>query len=496
MARRRTALQAFAAVLTAACSGCADSSPLAPSPPDTTNPIVSVTVAFGAPRPASIRPAEVVQLKAVALRTDNSTADCTETATWSSSNAQVLKLTGARPGEVVGVSAGDATITAACGAVRGDLAAAVPSLTRLTVTTAAGHSHAFTIGEGSQLYATAYFSDNTTTDCTALAQWSSDNPDVMRMQTSPGAVLAVTTGTSVVRAHGHGGAAALGVLVGPGIRISGFENYPDYVLLNSHIRMHAAIIDGGGQVVRDCTSEAVWGTSDSSIARPGSTNSSLGRLFVQSAEGEVTISASCLGQTGQIRVRIGHFTLSGVVRATTGAAIADALVGASTRSSGSGSYALDLVSETPTIKVSHVGFETLSTAITWNQQPVIHRDMLLSPLPDIFRQGEGRLCQIYGTAECEAGAARQDVITFTVPRDGNLRLSTHWQAPGGSGVDSDLIATLSCNGSKLPGFPRYITTGTGGGFTIAAATTCQYALTMQNATIVKALPYQWTLNMQ
>lgn len=400
---------------------CASKS-LSPTSPETVTPGVSVTsvsVGFAAERGASIRPGEVVQLKATAAYSDNTTSDCSATATWSSSNDQVLRLTGVKPGEVIGVTNGDAKVTATCGAARGDLAAFVLPLD--------------TTGPGSDR---------------------------------------------------------------PGIRISGFENYPNYVLVNSLIRMHAAIIDGDGNVVRDCTSEAVWDTSDRTIARPSNTNSSLGRSFVQSREGEVTITASCVGLTGQVRVRIGHFTLNGSVRSTSGEPVSDALIGLNTRTAGSGSYLMDVINESPTITVSRLGFDTHQSTFAWNRQPVMLRDISLTPLPDIFRQGEGRICPNYPGYECEAGAVRQDVIAFTVPRNGNLRLATHWEAPGGSSVDHDLIVTLTCNGVKLPGFTRYVSSGTGGGFTVAATTTCNYELTIQNGTTLKVLPYQWTLNMQ
>lgn len=112
----------------------------------------------------------------------------------------------------------------------------------------------------------------------------------------------------------------------------------------------------------------------------------------------------------------------------------------------------------------------------------------------IFSQGDGRLCPFYSTAACETGAARQDTLGFTVPRNGTLRLSTQWPAIGGSGVDWGLEINLTCNGTKVSGFPRDNARGADS-VAVAASSTCQYELTVRNATS-KSVSYQWALSLQ
>jgi hypothetical protein len=260
--------------------------------------------------------------------------------------------------------------------------------------------------------------------------------------------------------------------------------------------MRATTVDAEGRPVRDCTDEAVWSTSDSSIARPGSVNIALGRQLVKSQEGDVTLTAVCGADAGTMLVRIGHFTLSGIVRSTTGEVIAEAAIGPAARSSATGDYQLDLASEDGSLRISKPGFETVVTRFQWNLQPAMRQDIVLSPLSGILRQGEGRLCQVESNAGCEGGSTVQDVVSFSVPRAGDLRLATYFQSSGGSGVDEGLIVGLRCNGVTLPGFDREVQNGTGDGFTIVASPACQYELTFRNGTRRNPLPYQWTLSLQ
>lgn len=75
-----------------------------------------------------------VQLAATLKNPDGTTSDCTSTATWSSSNENLLKLTGSKAGEFLVVDSGDSTASAVCSATTGTFSIHVDKPTSWPVT--------------------------------------------------------------------------------------------------------------------------------------------------------------------------------------------------------------------------------------------------------------------------------------------------------------------------------------------------------------------------
>src|SRR5207302_8376272 len=112
------------------------------------------------------------QFKATWNFTDGSTQDLTTTALWSSDNTAVATIsnTAGSQGLVTPVAIGTTNITATSGAISGS--------TQVTVTAAALVSIAVTpanasipVGTTQQFTATGNFTDGSTQDLTATAQW-------------------------------------------------------------------------------------------------------------------------------------------------------------------------------------------------------------------------------------------------------------------------------------------------------------------------------------
>ena len=494
--RFRLGAAAVCVGLLSSCGGhSSQSSPVSPS---TVNAVTSVAVSLPAGHSPALLAGETAQLRATATYSDGTTGDCTALAVWVSSDEQIVRFNSQHPGEITVVSAGVATLTALCGPTAlGQLAAKVLAVSGVTVSLPAGHVASFTPGERSQLRAIATYSDLSTGECTAAAQWVSSNELVIRLTgVHAGEIVSVAGGDAIVRATCGTATGQLTLTVGRGVRIGGgMEAYPHFILTGGNFFLTATIINADGSVNRDCSSEAVWTSSNPAVATIQSTS----KRLQQRSEGEATITAACALATGQLLVRIGHYVLGGFVRAADGSPVGGALIDKSL-TAGDGSYSETQNSERPDVRVSKVAYETLVQAVTWNREPAMTQDLVLSPIPGVFLQGEGKLCNSGSSTatyelECKpAGATSLDLYTFTVPHDGILRLATHWSAPGGSEIDHDLIADLKCDGARVKQAP--ISSGLGGGFSVSATAGCHYELTLTNRTVAHVLPYQYTLSLQ
>jgi hypothetical protein len=478
-----------------AFAGCGSDKAASPLTPSQTAAITSVAVTFAGGHSTTLKPGETLRLLASATLTTGPTVDCTNDAVWSIPNNAILRLTGRQPGEVQALIGGDVTISATCGPATGTVNATVLAVTGLVVAFTPGHAPSLTIGERTQLTASATLSDGSTLGCTTFAIWSSSNPGVAPTSSPAGYVVGGAAGVATIDAVCAGVRGMLGVSVGAGIRITGLEDFPYFVLLNSNTNVRAFRVDSAGSVIRECSADAAWTSSDSSVARISRFPASNGAAVLKDREGEATLTATCDGESGQVRVRVGHYTLTGTVRSSSGAPIAGAYA-VNGYSNAQGGYAVDRTSEPNGLIFAGVGFESRRLELDWNRQPSMTLDVTLTPLAGLFRQGEGSLCTVLSgghEAECAAASAvMQDVIDFTVPRTGLLRLAGYWRRP--STLGGGLLVNLTCNGVRDPRLPLVVTSAEGGGFTVPADTSCQYRLTIQNTTNVTALPYQFSLS--
>jgi len=168
--------------------------------------------------PAGILPlGSTVQATATAVLQSGDHQDVTATATWTSSNdlvAQVSNAAGAQ-GTVQAVATGEVDVTATLGVNAG--------VAHLVVTNAELASLVVTIDRpvvaprtDVAATATGFFTDGTHADLSSVASWSSTQPAVVSVSTSPGSVgalVALATGTAQLQASYQQHTAAASVTV-------------------------------------------------------------------------------------------------------------------------------------------------------------------------------------------------------------------------------------------------------------------------------------------
>ncbi len=196
-------------VLLASLWGCGGGS----ATPNVSRPTLT-SIAISPANP-TVAPGATQQFKATATYSDHSTGDVTSSANWSSSDtskATVQTAGQSSPGLAAGIAAGSTTISASFGGQASTTALNVKALTSLAISPA---NPVISVGATQGFKATATYSDNSSADATASANWSSSDPTVATIQTagqsSPGLATAVANGSANIQAT-YGGITALTIL--------------------------------------------------------------------------------------------------------------------------------------------------------------------------------------------------------------------------------------------------------------------------------------------
>lgn len=393
-----------------------------------------VSIGFSTPHIGSIKPTDLLQLKATASFADGTTGDCTDASTWTSSDPAVVKLAADHLGQVTALAAGSAKITAKCGPFSTDFTLSVLGISRVVAALPAGRSNSFIASERSSLAATATFSDGTTEDCTTASTWTSSDPRVVTVS-SVGAVEAVSSGAATIRVVCRGVSSTLSLSVRPGLRITGLETRPYVLLYDQHLVLRAEFTDpSGGTIICGAT----WTVSNPDILSLFSNGS--GFRMIPAKLGDTDVTATCADRAAITHIHVGTFTVFGTVRSTTGEPVAGASWGGTTDASGNYSYQ---AAESPVLQ-SWVkpGFR-VAQLITgdgplWNRQPSMRIDAAIDPIPNVFYQGQGTLCR----ADAPCSEATLGVHSFTVPRAGTMEA---WIYYSGDGFEDRFLASLFCD---------------------------------------------------
>jgi hypothetical protein len=137
------------------------------------------------------------QFAAVCNSSDGSTTDCTSAVSWSSSAMGIVTV--ASTGIATGVAQGNGNVIAASGGIQGLAAVTVPAATLQSITVTPG-TPTVALGATQQFKATGTYSNQSTTDLTTVATWSSSNTAVASANTV-GVATAVAQGSANIIAR-------------------------------------------------------------------------------------------------------------------------------------------------------------------------------------------------------------------------------------------------------------------------------------------------------
>ena len=253
--------------------------------------------------------------KATGTYDDNSAADVTQQATWTSSNTAVLAVvsTGATAGNVSTVAAGTATVTATVGTIFGtDLVTVTPGALRTITVTCQGQD-VIVVGNPQQCTALGTYAGGSTADLTSAVTWSSNNTAVLTVSNAianPGLASGVTEGTATISATFTGitGRKTVTVSAAPLISITVNPSTLNNVIVGLTSQLTATGLYGtvgntATQFSIDVTTSASWSVLDSTVATVGNSATTDGQVTGVAA-GSTTVTATLSGQKGQATVNV------------------------------------------------------------------------------------------------------------------------------------------------------------------------------------------------
>jgi len=178
--------------VTAASAGVTGTGSFAVSPAT----LVSIAVQGSSPAlPLGVN----AQFSATGTYTDGSTADLTNTASWTSSPAGIVNVSSA--GTATTKAVGNATVTATSSgkAGTGKLTVSSPALISIHVSSARS---SLPLGSTQQLNATGVYTDSSTQNLTNSVQWTSASPDILGVSNAGLATAKAQGSTNVLASTG------------------------------------------------------------------------------------------------------------------------------------------------------------------------------------------------------------------------------------------------------------------------------------------------------
>lgn len=257
------------------------------------------------------------QLTATAHMSDGTTQNVTSASTWTSATPSSASVNAT--GFVTGVAQGSSLVTASFAGKSASTTITVTGSGATVLSLTVSGNNALTVGQTSQLTATAHMSDGTTQNVTNASAWTSATPGAAGVN-STGLVTGVAAGSSVVSASfgGKSGSTTVTVSAGNGphgpvtsLAVSGNPTTLKIIqeLLSQKTfestQYHATATYQDGTTA-DVTSSASWSSATPSIATVGGSTG----LVTAAAPGDSQITASFGGQSGSLGVHVK--TLTGI----------------------------------------------------------------------------------------------------------------------------------------------------------------------------------------
>ena len=252
--------------------------------------LVSITIA---PSQSSLPVGESEQLTATGNLSNGTVQNLTQSATWSSSTAAIASVSAA--GNVVAITTGAVTITAASGSITGSANVTVspPVVTALNIIPAA---LSIALGNSRQLQAMATLSNGTTQAITS-ATWQTSQSAIATI--NAGNVTGTGQGVAQVSAAYQGMTASSTITVGPPALVSITVAPNQSSLPAGESEQLTATGNFSNGTVQNLTQSATWSSSAAATASVSAAGN-----VVANATGAATITAASGSITGSANVTV------------------------------------------------------------------------------------------------------------------------------------------------------------------------------------------------
>jgi len=248
------------------------------------------------------------QFVATGTFTDGSSQDLTSTALWKSSDSSVASV--GNTGKVTAISPGAAQISASAGGLVAQTSLTVGPASLVSIALLPNNA-SIALGTKQQYAATGTYSDGSTRDLTASANWTSGNSAVASISTSGLANTRSTGATTITATSGAVyGATTLSVTAAALVSIAITPAIPSTPLGETQQFTATGTFTDG--TIQDITQSVNWSSSDPTIATISMTSGTRG-LASTLALGAVNIVASSGGVSGNTTLTVTAAALTSIV---------------------------------------------------------------------------------------------------------------------------------------------------------------------------------------
>lgn len=251
---------------------------------------VSIASIAVTPGTATIAPGATQAFTAIATYTDGTTADVTQSVSWTSADPNVADIDPS--GVAIGLAAGGpVTITATLGGVTGNAQLAVVGAVTLVSIAVTPANPSIPVGTTQAFTATATYSDTTQRDVTTQVTWTSSNPTIAEIDDAGVAVGLQAGGPVTIGASLGGVTDSTNLTVTSPVTVVSITVAPDpaTVMVNNAQGFTATVTFSDASTL-DVTPQATWTTSNPAVAVVDEEGVALGL-----APGTVTITATLAG---------------------------------------------------------------------------------------------------------------------------------------------------------------------------------------------------------
>jgi len=218
------------------------------------------------------------QLTVTGLYSDGSRQDVTRSVSWSSSDP--TRASAADNGVLTGLAVGTTVLSARLNGVAGSVTVTVTPafLVGLSITPV---NTSVAVGSTQQFVAIGTYSDGSTQDLTASAQWKSSDARVAALSNATGSVgkaSALATGTTVVSATSGEVAGQATLTVTPAYPVSlAITPHNPQIALGTALQLQVIATYSDGST-RDLTASVTWTTSAANVAAVSNASGSVGKV--------------------------------------------------------------------------------------------------------------------------------------------------------------------------------------------------------------------------
>ncbi|MNG93607.1 Bacterial Ig-like domain (group 2) [compost metagenome] len=242
------------------------------------------------------------QYLAIATYSDNSTADITEQASWSSADSTIATID--EKGLVKTLKVSSTGISASYQGVTSNISTLTITDAIATKVSIIPPTTRLAKGLTLQLQAIATLSDDTTRDVSTQASWQSSNPTVLSVD-DKGKATAIEAGDATVTATVQG-VTGQTTISAVDLTVSQIQIIPATVQLAIGTTTKlTAIATFADQSTQDVSSQVGWLSSNTTVATVDSTG-----LVTGVAAGSTTLSASLLGVTASTSIQVNNTSVS------------------------------------------------------------------------------------------------------------------------------------------------------------------------------------------